>query len=70
MILEKIKKSDMLIYHLKLVQYKTCILSLLKIKAKMKFDDISGDGRLWAVRYDDDEDNILCQSSSQIIRKT
>lgn len=25
----------------------------------MTFDDITGDGRLWAVRYDGDEDNIL-----------
>lgn len=27
----------------------------------MTFDDISGDGRLWAVRYDEDSDNILYQ---------
>ena len=26
---------------------------------KMTFDDISGDGRLWAVRYEGDDDNIL-----------
>ena len=26
---------------------------------KMNFDDISGDGRLWAVRYEGDDDNIL-----------
>lgn len=25
----------------------------------MTFDDITEDGRLWAVRYDGDEDNIL-----------
>lgn len=25
----------------------------------MKFDDIIEDGRLWAVRYDDDADNIV-----------
>lgn len=25
----------------------------------MKFDDITGDGRLWAVRYDDENDNVL-----------
>lgn len=25
----------------------------------MTFDDITGDGRLWAVRYDGDNDNIL-----------
>ena len=32
---------------------------MLKTLTKMTFDDISGDGRLWAVRYDGDSDNIL-----------
>ena len=30
-----------------------------KILKIMKFDDITGDGRLWAVRYDDENDNVL-----------
>lgn len=25
----------------------------------MEFDDITGDGRIWAVRYDGDDENIL-----------
>ena len=25
----------------------------------MKFDDITGDGRLWAVKYDGESENIL-----------
>ena len=25
----------------------------------MNFEDITGDGRFWAVRYDGDSDNIL-----------
>ena len=29
----------------------------------MTFDDITDDGRLWAVRYDGDEDNALMKQS-------
>ena len=32
---------------------------------KMTFDDITGDGRLWAVRYEGDGDNILYLTFSQ-----
>ena len=28
----------------------------------MTFDDITGDGRLWAVKYDGDHDNILAMT--------
>ena len=28
----------------------------------MTFEDITGDGRLWAVRYDGDSDNILAMT--------
>lgn len=31
----------------------------------MLFDDITNDGRLWAVRYDDDEENALFESFAQ-----
>ena len=30
-----------------------------KMVEVMTFEDITGDGRLWAVRYDGDTDNIL-----------
>lgn len=36
-----------------------------KRMAKMTFDDITGDGRLWAVRYEGDGDNILYLTFSQ-----
>lgn len=31
----------------------------------MTFDDITDDGRLWAVRYDGDEDNALMKIFAQ-----
>ena len=35
------------------------VLSLSPNKKDMTFDDITGDGRLWAVRYDGANDNEL-----------
>ena len=35
------------------------VLSLSQNKKDMTFDDITGDGRLWAVRYDGANDNEL-----------
>lgn len=41
------------------VQLKVVAIFAEKILKIMKFDDITGDGRLWAVRYDDENDNVL-----------
>mgnify|MGYP003440161652 CR=1 FL=1 len=35
---------------------------MLKMLAVMTFEDITGDGRLWAVRYAGDPDNILAMT--------
>lgn len=39
--------------------YRFFVLSLSQNKKDMTFDDITGDGRLWAVRYDGANDNEL-----------
>ena len=35
---------------------------MLKMLAVMTFEDITGDGRLWAVRYEGHPDNILAMT--------
>ena len=49
------------------LSYKTCTiyilcLSLSKMLEVMNFEDITGDGCLWAVRYAGDSDNILAMT--------
>ena len=46
-------------YHIKLVQFITCAYLCKKILKAMKFDNIDGNGRLWAVKYDEDDVNVL-----------
>ena len=52
---------------MQLLSYKTCTiyilyLSLSKMLEVMNFEDITGDGCLWAVRYAGDPDNILAMT--------
>ena len=35
---------------------------MLKMLEVMNFEDITGDGRLWAVRYEGDPDNVLAMT--------
>ena len=52
---EKYSQNSQLLF----VQLKVVAIFAEKILKIMKFDDITGDGRLWAVRYDDENDNVL-----------